>query len=121
MPDTSPEPKNTTDLAIILDRQDDGRMLIARVQGTDDGPVRAMLGVVTPVVEGAAITNEVIHLTPSDTSPYCRVETMVADPYKAERDRARVSSGRTFSFPSQKYQDNWEGIFGMKPRTPEVN
>jgi len=32
-----------------------------------------------------------------------------------------VPGGRTFSFPSAKYQENWDRIFGKKSNPADVN
>lgn len=113
------EPKITKDVAVLLGRNEKGHLQIARIQGTDEAPVRAMIGELRPLEDGVPIMGEVVSLTPGN-EPFMNVETVIEDPYKAERERGGTS-GKSFSFPSQKFQDNWERTFGKKPSPSEMN
>jgi len=106
----SDEPKITRDVALPLGKTEKGHLRIARIQGTDEGPVRAMVGELHPLEEGVPITGDILSLTPSETGPFMNIETVLEDP----RPEAQRQSSKCFSIPSQKYQDNWDRIFGKK-------
>lgn len=115
--------KITKDIAVPLGETENGGLMIARIQGTDERPTRAMVGELRPLQDGVPVMGEVVKLTKDGEAPHYKVETLVEDPFKAERERAR-SSGRTsttYSFPSQKYQENWASIFRKKPDPSELN
>ena len=106
------EIKITRDIALPMGRNAKGNMLLARIQGTDDIPVRGMLGELQPLDEGVPIRGEVVQLTPGDNPPYLNVETMMADPKESDR---------VYSIPSKQYQENWERIFGKNTPSAEMN
>lgn len=114
------ELKITRDVAIPLGRTEKGHLRIARIQGTEEGPVKTMVGELHPLEEGVPIMGEVLSLTPSETAPFMHVETVLADPRQEARE-ARGDSSRCVSIPSQKFQDNWERVFGKKPQIHDVN
>ena len=116
--------KITKDIAIPLGRSEDGNLQLLRVQGTDERPTQATIGELRPLEEGKPIMGEVVRLKPVEGARHLDVETVLADPYKAEKEKAPASAGggsKTYSFPSTKYQENWARIFGSKPGPSEVN
>ena len=114
--------KITKDIAIPLGRSEDGKLQLARIQGTDERPTRVAIGELTPLQEGKPIMGEVVRLKPVEGARHLEVETVMADPYAAEKARACAASGsKTYSFPSDKYQANWDRIFGQKPKPSEIN
>lgn len=114
--------KITKDIAIPLGRSEDGNLQLLRVQGTDERPIQAAIGELRPLEEGKPIMGEVVRLKPVEGARHLEVETVLDDPYKAEKAKARDSSGsKTYSFPSTKYQENWGRIFGQKPKPSEIN
>ena len=105
--------KITKDIAIPLGQSENGNLVLARIQGTAEKPERIMLGELLPLEDGKPIMDEVIKLTPSEDRSHLNVETLLEDPYKAQKEQARGATGsKTFSFPSKRYQDNWDRIFG---------
>lgn len=114
--------KITKDIAIPLGKTEDGNLRLLRVQGTDEKPTRVMMGVLHPLEDGKPIMSEVIKLSPCEGHNHLNVETVLEDPYKAQKEQARAaspearlsipSSSKTFSIPSPQYQANWDQVFG---------
>lgn len=123
MSDENESPKITKDIAVPLGETENGGLVVARIQGTDERPTRAMVGELRPLQEGVPVMGEVIKLTKDGDAPHYKVETLVEDPYWKEKEKARSSSrpSTTYSFPSQKFQENWASIFGKKPDSSELN
>lgn len=114
--------KITKDIAIPLGRAENGNLRLARIRGTDEAPTQVAIGELSPLEEGKPVMGEVVRLKPVEGARHLNVETVMEDPYKAEKEKARASSGsKTYSFPSTKYQENWGRIFGQKPKPSEVN
>ena len=113
--------KITKDIAIPLGHAENGNLLMARVQGTEERPTRVLMGELQPLEEGKPIMGEVVQLHPEEGQRHMRVETVIEDPFKAEKEKARASGSKTFSFPSKTYQDNWDRIFRRKSEPADIN
>lgn len=78
--------KITRDVAFPVGKTDQGNLVVARVQGTGEAPVRTMVGEVRPLQEGVPITGDVVRLTQGCEGHY-HVETLLEDPRKADREK----------------------------------
>ena len=122
MSDDDKTAKITWDIATPRGRNEQGHMMLTRIQGTDEKPIRAMIGELRPLQDGVPIGGEVVKLTPCEGTNHLNVETIIEDPYKAEREKAREAGSRTVrSFASPKYQAGWDRVFGQKPDPSEIN
>ena len=115
-------PKITRDIAIPMGHNEQGHLMLARIQGTDEKPIRTMIGELHPLSDGVPLDGEVVRLTHCEGTNHLNVETVIEDPYKAEREKAREAGSRTVrSFASPKYQAGWDRIFGKKRDPSEIN
>lgn len=114
------DPKITKDIAFITGQNAEGHRLVTRIQGTDEKPTRLMMGELRPVQDGVPLTGELVRLERSADGSHYKVETLVEDPYRKEREQARNQSRRTFG-STAKMRENWDRIFGPKPDPTEVN
>lgn len=79
---------------------------------------RLEVGAVRPLEEGRAITGEVVRLKPRDGCPsVCDVEVLVPE-------RSTVPTARSQGGPPQvatnRYRENWDTIFGARPKQPTL-
>ena len=96
------------DLALVLDRAEDGSgYQVLRRRAADS---RVELGTIRPLQEGRPIEGEVVSLKPREDVPYIfDVKTELADPRQNER---RLTSDGPAQIATEEYRRGWEAIWG---------
>ena len=107
------KPKPLGDVAAVCGKDEHGLYILRRRSA--DGPVEA--GVVRPLVEGKAISGEVVSMRPREDVPFLfDVKTEVAAPPAAE-----AATHGPAQVATDSYRRGWDAIWGHRPRATRPN
>jgi len=111
------KPSTTNEIALPIGKTEQGHIRLVRVRGDETGPKELRVGVLRPVedeVPGA----DIIELKSIPGSSYLGVKTVYEPP---GRPPAGPLARKPMAVSSEKFDSNWDSIFGKKPKDALLN
>ena len=113
--------KHTKEIALPLPPDKNGNPMLLRVRGDDKGPMEASVGVLMPVEHGKALPlgADLVEVRGRKGQRHLEVETIYDG--SAALGLKRGGGWKPLGVSAEKFEANWDRIFGAKPDRSEMN